>query len=150
MDEVTARELQAYLRALHKQFRDGVPPVEGISRSAVRVLGVVARAEGGQGVQPGRIADELGMTTSNVAAALGELESAGYVSRQRSSEDARRITVSLTDRGVSTVATHRSLRVDDLQQTIGAALSAAEQAQLAAVVPLLGKLVTLGGARAES
>lgn len=138
MNEVEVQKLQAHLRALHRSFRESLPPVAGVSRSAVRVLGVVARAGD---VQPRGIADELGMVSSNVAAALRELETAGYVERHRSAIDGRRITVTLTAQGVAAVADHRSLRVGGFQDVIEAALTPAEQKQLAAVIPLLEKLV---------
>ncbi|CAN5126937.1 hypothetical protein BH11ACT4_BH11ACT4_25720 [soil metagenome] len=80
------------------------------------------------------------MTTSNVAAALRELEKAGYVERKRSTADGRRIAVTLTDVGVSAVALHRALRANSLREMVGVALTPAEQQQLAAVIPLLGKL----------
>jgi DNA-binding MarR family transcriptional regulator len=138
MDEAEVKELERHLRALHRSFREGLPPVPGVSRSAVRVLGVVARA---RAVQPRAIADELGMVSSNVAAALRELEAAGYVERRRSETDGRRIAVTLTTHGVDAVATHRSLRADGLREAIETSLSESEQDQLAAAVPLLTKLV---------
>jgi DNA-binding MarR family transcriptional regulator len=80
------------------------------------------------------------MASSNVAAALRELVEAGYVTRQRSATDGRLITVTLTDQGVSAVAGHRALRANDLRETIEATLTPVEQEQLAAAVPLLGRL----------
>lgn len=135
------------LRALHRSFRENLPPVDGVSRSAVRVLGAVARS--GQ-IQPRGIADDLGMVSSNVAAALRELEAAGYVERRRSSTDGRRIAVTLTDKGAETVAAHRLLRVTGLRETIETALTPSEQGQLAAAIPLLGKLVIARGSEERS
>jgi DNA-binding MarR family transcriptional regulator len=137
MDEGEIRELQGHLRALHRAFRDGLPNVPGVSRSAVRVLGFVARAGD---AHPREIADELGMVSSNVAATLRELEAAGYVERRRSATDGRRVVVTLTAHGADAVATHRSLRVDGLREAIGTSLSPSEQDQLAAAIPLLGKI----------
>lgn len=80
------------------------------------------------------------MTTSNVAAALRELEQAGYVARQRSAADARRIAVVLTEHGAEAVTAHRALRVDGLREAIEGALTSDEQAQLASVIPLIGRI----------
>jgi DNA-binding MarR family transcriptional regulator len=143
MDEGELRELQSHLRALQAQFRRSLPPVEGVSRTAVRVLGVVARAQDA-GARPGRIAEELAMTSSNVAAALRELEQAGYIARRRDAGDGRRISAVLTPRGAETVDAHRALRVGGLREAIEVALTPAEQRQLTAVIPLLGRIVEAG------
>lgn len=143
MNEAEIQELQAHLRALQKQFRRDLPPVDGLSHSAVRVLGAVVRG-GGAGVQPGQLAGELGMTTSNVAAALRALEGSGYVTRQRDDGDRRRIAVRLTKAGTDAVAEHRMLRVGGLRAAIDAELNADEQAQLRAAIPLLGRLAAHG------
>jgi DNA-binding MarR family transcriptional regulator len=120
-----------------------VPPLEGVSRTAARVLRVVARGCGDdrdQGMRPGQIAEALGMTTSNVAAALRELEDAGYIARRRAAGDARRIAVVLTTHGADVVAAHRALRVDGLREAVEGALTPDEQARLAAVIPLIGRV----------
>jgi DNA-binding MarR family transcriptional regulator len=80
------------------------------------------------------------MTTSNVAAALRELEEAGYIARQRAASDARRIAVVLTAHGSEVVAAHRALRVDGLREAIEGALTPGEQSRLAAVIPLIGRV----------
>lgn len=140
MDENQIAELQSHLRRLHKRSMRSVPPLEGVSRSAARVLRVVARAGGEDGMYPGQIAEALGMTTSNVAAALRELEEAGYVARRRAASDARRIAVVLTEHGSEVVAAHRALRVDGLREAVEGALTPGEQARLAAVIPLIGRI----------
>lgn len=140
MDETRIAELQAHLRRLHKRSMRSVPPLEGVSRSAARVLRVVARTCGDEGMRPGQIAEALGMTTSNVAAALRELEDAGYIARRREAGDARRIAVVLTAHGSEVVAAHRALRVDGLREAVEGALTPDEQARLAAVIPLIGRV----------
>jgi DNA-binding MarR family transcriptional regulator len=137
MEEVEVQALQANLRAVQRMLRASVPPVDGVSRSAVRVLGVVARSGS---VQPGEIARELGMTSSNVAATLRELERQRYIERGRVATDARRAVVSLTKRGSDAVAAHRLLRAIDLRAKIEATLTATEQEQVAAAIRLLGKV----------
>jgi DNA-binding MarR family transcriptional regulator len=147
MDDVELRRLQSHIRDLHRQFRQGVPPIDGLSRTAVRLLGAIARntVDGG-GVGPGRIADVLEMTSSNVAAALRELDAAGLIVRVRAGGDARRVTISLTDAGAAAVAENRALRVDAFRDLVERALAPGEREQLAAVIPLLGRLVDAGQA----
>lgn len=144
MDETQIAELQSHLRRLHKRSMRSVPPLEGVSRSAARVLRVVARTCGDAGTHPGGIAEALGMTTSNVAAALRELEAAGYIARRRSATDARRIAVVLTAHGSEVVAAHRALRVDGLREAVEGALTPGEQARLAAVIPLIARVAAYG------
>jgi DNA-binding MarR family transcriptional regulator len=140
VEEIEVRTLQAHLRKLHKRVARSLPPLEGVSRSATRVLVVVARSAGGEGLAPGRIAEALEMTASNVAAALRELEQAGYVARRRAPADGRRIAVVLTERGTDAVTAHRALRVDGLREAIERTLAPGEQAQLTAVIPLIGRV----------
>lgn len=136
-----ARELQAAIRALMRAGRLAVPPISGLPRSTVRLLGVVAR-RGEAGVRPGEIAVELGMTSSNVAASLRDLDTAGLIRRRRDPGDGRQVVVELTEAGRAAVAEHRSLRADALKESVDATLSAAEQAQLTAVIPLLERVAT--------
>jgi len=144
MDEVQLAQLQSAVRALHTHLQRTMPPVDGVSRTAARVLGAVARAQDDD-VQPRRVADELSMTSSNVAAALRELEEAGYIERHRDHHDGRRVSVALTPRGADAVAAHRALRIEGLRATLDAALTPAEQRQLAAAVPLLDRMAEAGG-----
>ena len=134
-----ARALQSVLRTLLRSGRRSVPAITGVSRAASRLLGAIAR-RGDDEVRPGELADDLGMTSSNVATTLRELEGAGYIERRRAVTDARQILIRLTDRGGEAVAEHRTLKVDALREAIGASLTEAEQAQLVAVVPLLQRV----------
>jgi DNA-binding MarR family transcriptional regulator len=155
VEESEVRTLQAHLRRLQKRIAWSLPPLDGVSRSATRVLAIVARSAGdagntgdadNTGMHPGQVAEALEMTTSNVAAALRELEQAGFVARRRTAADGRRIAVALTDRGAEAVTAHRALRADGLRDAIEGALNPEEQAQLAAAIPLIGRVsAALGG-----
>ncbi len=147
MDLDAVRDLSAAVRAINRSTRQAVPPVAGLPRGSVRLLGVIARHPGG-GVRPGEIAEHLGMTSSNVAAGLRELDRAGLIDRRRDPEDGRQVVVELTEQGAAAVAEHRSLKVDALRDAIDGALSDAEQAQLAAVVPLLQRITAAHAGRA--
>ena len=89
------------MRMLGRRLRRELPPVEGVSRSAVQVLRIVSR---GPEPSPGDVAQRLRMTSSNVAAALRELESAGLVRRVRDPQDGRRVQLLLTARGADAVS----------------------------------------------
>lgn len=150
MNEGLVQELQTHLWTLMRRTRQNAAPIEGVSRSAARVLVTVARQAGDTGVPPGQIAETLAMATSNVAAALRELEQAGYIDRRRSPEDGRRVAVALTARGLHAIDTRRALRADALRDAIDTALTPEEQAELAATIPLLGRVATAAGMNTAS
>jgi DNA-binding MarR family transcriptional regulator len=135
-DEVV--RLQSQLRAFLRRLRSEQPSVEGLSRGAVRLLHVTHRI-GGE-TTPGIVADMLGMTSSNVAPLLRELETAGYVRREREPDDARRVRVILTDRGMTVFARSREGREEWLRAAIRAALDARERDLLFAAGDLLERL----------
>src|ERR1700689_2427186 len=93
MEDDALRRFRTQMRMLGRRLRRELPPVRGVSRSAVQVLRIVAR---GPEPSPSDVAEKLRMTSSNVAAALRELESAGLVRRGRDPEDGRRVRLSIT------------------------------------------------------
>lgn len=144
MDEIDVRLLQAQLKAFQHRQRAERVPVAGLSSSAVRVLGAVARRA--DGCQPGHIVEELQMTTSNVAAALRELESGGFIHRRKDGADARRVNILLTDAGRKLVAESRAARDSWLSDAIAALLDEDEQATLLTAGVLLERLSQLDAA----
>lgn len=138
MEDDTALLLQSQLQRLHRRLRRERAAVEGLSSTAVRILGALFRADGPE--QPGRLAEQLQMTTSNVAAALRELETAGHVARRRHAVDARRTDVTLTERGRHVVEEHRAVRAEWLRAAIEATLDEDEQAVVIAAGALLARV----------
>lgn len=139
MNDDEVRRLESQLRALRNRQRREVSTVDGVTPTAVRVLGVIARG-GDAGVSPGHISAELSMKTSNVASALRELDDADLVERQRADNDRRQIRVRLTRHGVAAVAKHRSMRAGWLHEAVSATLSPGEQRTLLAAGDLLERL----------
>ena len=88
MQDEDIERLRRQLKSLQRRMRREVLPVAGLSLTATRVLGAAAR--GADRTQPTDLADELQMTSSNVAAALREFESAGLVTRARDALDRRK------------------------------------------------------------
>lgn len=129
--------LLSQLRAFHQRQRTEQVTVEGLSATSMRVLGAIARHDG---VQPSQLARELIMTTSNIAAALRELDGRGLVSRSTDDEDSRRVIVDLTAEGRRVVAAVRESRNRWLQSAIAAGLTPEEQATLLAAGRVLARL----------
>ncbi len=125
------------MRMLGRRLRHELPPVHGVSRSAVQVLRVVSRAED---PSPGDVAQRLRMTSSNVAAALRELECAQLVHRDRDPVDGRRVRLSLTDTGHEAVACVHAERDTWLGRAIAATLSDGELRTLLAAGELMQRL----------
>ncbi len=138
MTDEEIRLLQERLMALRRRQRREQAPIGGLSLSAVRVLAAVVRA--GDAIQPAQLADETQMTSSNVAAALRELESGGLVDRRRDDADARRVNVRPTRRGSVLIAETRGIREAWLARAIDALLDEREQRLLAEASELLGRL----------
>jgi DNA-binding MarR family transcriptional regulator len=125
------------MRMLGRRLRRELPPVRGVSRSAVQVLRVVSRAPE---PSPSDVAEKLRMTSSNVAAALRELECAGLVGRVRDPEDGRRVRLSITDAGAEAVSCVHAERDTWLGRATEALLSVDEQLTLLRAGELMQRL----------
>jgi DNA-binding MarR family transcriptional regulator len=134
-DEI--RRFRTQMRMLGRRLRRELPPVDGVSRSAVQVLRVVSRVPD---PSPGDVAERLRMTSSNVAATLRELEETGLVSRDRDPQDGRRVRLSLTDAGADAVACVHAERDTWLGRAIEAVLSDEEQRTLRGAGELMQRL----------
>ena len=108
----------------------------------MRVLSVVTRFGG---AQPGQVADELGMTSSNVAAALRELDAGGLIRRERDAVDSRRVRVLVTPAGEEAVTGLRTGRDSWLGRAVEATLSAGEQRVLVEAGRLIERLAEFEG-----
>ncbi len=126
------------MKLLQRRLRREVLPVHGLSRTAVQVLTAVERSP--EPPQPRQLAETTQMTSSNVAAALRELEAAGTVERRRHSDDARRVSVLITAHGRSLVADIRSERDSWLGRAVETLLDPEEQRRLLAAGALLQRL----------
>jgi DNA-binding MarR family transcriptional regulator len=138
MNDEEVRILQERLNALRRRQRREQVPVGGLTQSAVRVLGAILRAGGAS--QPAQLADETSMTSSNVAAALRELEAQALIVRQRDEDDARRVNVRLTPAGSAMITETRGIRRAWLSKAIDAVLDEREQRVLAEAGELIGRL----------
>jgi DNA-binding MarR family transcriptional regulator len=137
MEDDAIRRFRMQMRTLGRRLRRELPPVRGVSRSAVQVLRVVSR---GPEPSPGDVAERLRMTSSNVAAALRELESAGLLRRVRDPEDGRRVQLSLTSAGAEAVSCVHAERDTWLGRAIAATLSDGELRTLLAAGELMQRL----------
>jgi DNA-binding MarR family transcriptional regulator len=131
------RQLMTLQRRIRREMKTGP-----VALSDALVLGAIERHRGN--ASPGQIAEDLVMTTSNVAAALRSLEAAGLISRQRDSDDARRVHIELTEQGRRLVVDDRRRRDDWLRDTINASMSPREQKILQQAGELMSRLAYEG------
>jgi DNA-binding MarR family transcriptional regulator len=146
MEDDALRRFRTQMRMLGRRLRRELPPVRGVSRSAVQVLRVVAR---GPEPSPTDVAEKLRMTSSNVAAALRELESAGMVRRGRDPEDGRRVRLSITVTGTDAVSCVHAERDTWLGRAVAALLSDDEQVTLLRAGELMQRLAEYDDAGAD-
>ncbi|HTK61007.1 MAG TPA: MarR family winged helix-turn-helix transcriptional regulator [Pseudonocardia sp.] len=137
MDDDAVSLFRLQVKALQRRLRQEVPPLRGLSRSALQVLAAVSRKPG---TSPREVAAELQMTSSNVAAALREGEGGGFLERRRDPDDARRARLSLTVAGAEAVARMRNERDTWLGRAVDAVLTADEQRTLVEAGRLMERL----------
>ena len=102
---------------------------------------VLLRLEADGPATTSSLARAEGVRPQSMGATVAVLETAGLVSGAPDPADGRQTLLSLTDHFRRWVAQGRAARQDWLTRTIATRLSAAEQAELAAVIPLLQRLI---------
>jgi DNA-binding MarR family transcriptional regulator len=138
MDDSDVHTLRQQLKLLQRRLRREPLPVAGLSGTAWRVLAAINRLE--DGPLPGQVADELQMTSSNVAAALRELEAGGFIRRERDAADARRVRLFVTAAGAAVVAQVRRERDTWLGRAVESLLDEDEQRALLHAGTLMERL----------
>jgi DNA-binding MarR family transcriptional regulator len=138
MDDTEVRAFRSQLLQLQRRLRHEPRPVPGLSGTELRVLGAIGRLS--PGVQPGQVADELRMTSSNVAAALRKLDHGGHIRRERDDADGRRVQLVLTKAGEKVVAAVRAERDTWLGRAVDGLLDEKEQRQLLRAGRLIQRL----------
>ena len=131
--------LRTQVAALHQRIRREAPTVAGLPRPALTVLAAAVRRSG---LTPRDVAEELHMTSSNVAASLRELESAGFVERGRDPDDGRRVLLTPTAAGRRVVAELLDERETWLGRAVATCLDDDEQDLLRRAGDLLERLAT--------
>lgn len=102
-------------------------------------LSVLFHLEARGPVTPGELASLERITPPSMSRTVKGLEDAGFVVRQRATDDARKVLVSLTPRGDAVLAETRRLRSAWFSDEL-ATLSAEERTALQNALPALRKL----------
>jgi DNA-binding MarR family transcriptional regulator len=143
MREADVRHIQEQLKALQRRQRREWASPDGLTQTTLRVMGSIARHP--EACQPGLISDDLGLSSSNVAAALRELESRGLITRSKDRRDTRRTNIALTPTGTAVVEGSRIERDGWLARAIDAVLDQDQQDLLLEAGMILEKLSRFDG-----
>lgn len=137
-----ATELRTVVTRLVKQLRAHSPTREQLSlteRSVVRLLDQHPH------LLPSELAAHEKVTTQAMSQILSRLAARGYLTRQPSPTDGRKVQVAIADAGRALLQTARRERDEWLDQVLQATCSATELATLQRALPLLQKLVEADG-----
>ena len=125
--------------ALARRMRSESPsdPLPG---AQMTLLGSIDRL--GANASPSALAERHGLRSSNLAALLSRLETAGYIKRVYVETDRRKIRVVLTQIGQQKLETNRAERALWLDAAMRASLNTEERALLQRAGPLLERLAS--------
>ncbi len=132
-----AQDLRGLVGKLKRRLREQ-SNVGDLTPSQIAVL--LRLEKGGPDTTSG-LARAEGMRPQSMGALVAALEGAGLVRGAPDPEDGRRTILSLTEQCLRLIHEGRAARQDWLSRTLQAQLTPQEQAQLAAAVPLLRRLV---------
>lgn len=113
------------------------------SWSRLLLLGAIDRH--GAEATPSVLADAESMRSSNLAAALRDLDQRGLISRTPDASDRRKVRVALTPLGQRTLHENRSRRERWLAQAMLACLSHDERARLIEAGELIERVLAYAG-----
>jgi DNA-binding MarR family transcriptional regulator len=134
--ESVATELRPVLLRLARELRKETEQL-GITARQATFLWLVKRRPG---LSLAELAAEEGISPPAMSGHVDRLERAGLIERVRSTDDRRRVGLSLTDDGVKLMRRVRARRTTWLAHRLGA-LEPAELDAIAAAVPALAQLL---------
>ena len=111
--------------------------IDSALRGEAFVLGYIAL--NGEGVLPGEISQQMGVSSARVAKALNGLEHKGLITRQINTRDRRQIVVNVTQSGQTLAEEHRKAVLDE----VGKLLNLLGDDDAREYIRLTGKLVAL-------
>jgi DNA-binding MarR family transcriptional regulator len=131
-------ELRTQLMAVSRRLRREAQ-TDDQSWARLLVLGAIDRHGGS--ATPSVLAADEGMQSSNLAAALRDLEAQKLIVRTQDAQDRRKVRVRLSAAGRKLLYDNRARRERWLTETMNACLTAAEYADLIKAGPLLERIM---------
>jgi len=130
--------LRAVISALHKGLRKQLYSVDTYSMTELETIKHLAK---NTSLLPSELAALTRIKTQSMSQILNKLEKQEVIKRTTSTEDKRKVYISLTDSGVKFVEKARYDRDEWLKELIENSLSEDEKKQLTEALPLLHKLI---------
>jgi DNA-binding MarR family transcriptional regulator len=131
-------QLRTQLMAMARRLRREAQ-TDDQSWARLLVLGAIDRHGGS--ATPSVLAADEGMRSSNLAAALRDLEAKKLIIRTQDAEDLRKVRVRLSAAGRKLLYDNRARRERWLTETMNACMTAAECAELIKAAPLLERIM---------
>lgn len=130
------RDLKVVLGRLVRRLRQGHEPGE----LTLAEISVLSRLDRDGPATPGALADGERVRPQALGATLAVLEQRDLVRRDADPGDGRRVLISINDEGRRLLLDRRSRSVRAVTAALTESLTAAEQRQLIAVLPLLERM----------
>jgi len=132
--------LRAVVSALHKGLRKQLYSVDTYSMTELETIKHIAK---NTSLLPSELAVLTRIKTQSMSQILNKLEKQDVIKRTTSTEDKRKVYISLTDSGVKFVEQVRYDRDEWLKELIEESLTEDEKKILAEALPVLHKLIKI-------
>ncbi len=132
--------LRAVVSALHKGLRKQLYSVNTYSMTELETIRHLAK---NPSLLPSELAALTRIKTQSMSQILNKLERQDVIKRTASTEDRRKVYISLTDSGMKLVQQARYHRDEWLKDLIEETLTEDEKTLLAKVLPVLHKLIII-------
>jgi len=132
--------LRAVVSALHKGLRKQLYSVDTYSMTELETIRHLIK---NTSLLPSELAAMTRIKTQSMSQILNKLEKQDVIKRTTSTEDKRKVYISLTDSGVKFVEQVRYDRDEWLKELIEESLSEDEKKLLAEALPVLHKLIKI-------
>jgi DNA-binding MarR family transcriptional regulator len=133
-----AAELRTVVGRLIKKMRSLSPTHGHLSLTERAVIKLLAQ---GQPLLPSELATQEKVTTQSMSQILRHLDELGYITRQPSATDKRKVLIVLSEAGRAIIPAVRQEADEWLHQALQQSCTPAELASLNQALPLLTKLV---------
>ena len=132
--------LRAVVSALHKGLRKQLYSVDTYSMTELETIRHLIK---NTSLLPSELAAMTRIKTQSMSQILNKLEKQDVIKRTTSTEDKRKVYISLTDSGVKFVEQVRYYRDEWLKELIEESLTEDEKKILAEALPVLHKLIKI-------
>lgn len=133
-----AAELRTIVSRLVKKLRSHSQTHSALSLTERSVVKLLAQH---QQLLPSELAAQEKVTTQSMSQILNHLSELGYITRQLSATDRRKVFISLSEAGQAVIPTVRQETDEWLHQALQATCTAEELATLHLALPILAKMV---------